>query len=146
MQTSQAHYLKIVLVDDDEEDALMFSEIINDINLSQAQVHVELEALQNGVLLADLLAQYRGILPNLLVMLDVKMPGEDGFAVLSRLKGNAATKRIPVVMYSSSDSEHDKSRAYQRCANGYVVKASEFQQMYRRLRHVVNYFAIANSV
>ena len=144
--SNQVHQLKIVLIDDDEEDALLFSEIIKDINLSQAGVVVELEAMQNAAQLNDRLEQYRASLPHLLIMLDVKMPGEDGFAVLSRLKGDAATKRIPVVMYSSSDSEHDRSRAYQRCANGYVVKADQFEQMYSRLRHVVNYFAIANSV
>lgn len=56
------------------------------------------------------------------IVLDLKLRRMDGQEVLRKLKGNARTQRIPVVIFSSSSDPVDIQRAYDLGANSYVVK------------------------
>ena len=56
------------------------------------------------------------------VFLDISMPGLTGWGVLERIRANEGTRRIPVVMVSSSNRQEDVRRSYDLGANGYVVK------------------------
>src|ERR1041385_6276042 len=58
----------------------------------------------------------------MLVLLDLKMPGVDGFEVRRRVKSDGVLKRIPVVVFSSSDREPDMVRSYDLGANAFVKK------------------------
>jgi two-component system, response regulator len=60
-------------------------------------------------------------LPNL-ILLDLRLPLVDGLEVLERVKHDARWKRIPVVVLTTSDAEPDVRGAYERGANGYLVK------------------------
>jgi CheY-like chemotaxis protein len=62
-----------------------------------------------------------------LILLDLKMPRMDGMEVLKRLKSDERTKRIPVVMMTSSREEADVTRSYDLGVNSYVVKPVDFQ-------------------
>jgi CheY-like chemotaxis protein len=57
-----------------------------------------------------------------IVLLDVRMPRLDGFEVLAHLKNDPALMKIPVIMLTSTDNQHEINRAYELGANGYVVK------------------------
>ncbi|CAM2859242.1 hypothetical protein RAHE111665_04495 [Rariglobus hedericola] len=57
-----------------------------------------------------------------IVLLDLKMPRKDGFAVLSWRKELPFGYRLPVVVFSSSSLQQDIDRAYSLGANSYVVK------------------------
>src|SRR5690242_6649706 len=59
--------------------------------------------------------------PNL-ILLDINMPGLGGSEVLARLRANAATRVIPVIILSSSDHSRDIRRCYELGANCYLVK------------------------
>lgn len=61
-----------------------------------------------------------------LILLDIKMPRVDGTEVLAAVKGNAATRRIPVVIMTSSHEEQDIARSYDLGANSYVIKPVDF--------------------
>lgn len=56
------------------------------------------------------------------VLLDIKMPGMDGFEVLRRLRASAPTRDLPVVLFSSSENALDIERAQRLGANGFVTK------------------------
>src|SRR4051812_49319470 len=60
-------------------------------------------------------------LPHLL-LLDLKMPRMDGFQVVGWVRQQPLLKRLPVIIFSSSDQEHDINRAYDLGANSYLVK------------------------
>jgi CheY-like chemotaxis protein len=60
-------------------------------------------------------------LPTLL-LLDLKMPRVDGFQVLEWLRRQPGLRRLPVVVFTSSDVSQDIRRAYDLGANSYVVK------------------------
>jgi len=64
-----------------------------------------------------------------LVFLDLKMPRVDGAQVLERIKGDPRTRRIPVVIMTSSEEESDMVRSYDLGANSYVVKPLDFAAM-----------------
>lgn len=56
------------------------------------------------------------------VLLDVRMPRLDGFEVLTHMKKDPTLMKIPVIMLTSTDNQHEINRAYELGANGYVVK------------------------
>lgn len=86
----------------------------------------------------------RGPLTPALVLLDVKMPRLDGFVVLERIRGNERTKRLPVVMLTSSDNEEDMGRSYDLGANGYVRKPVEFKAFSEAVGQLGLYWLLLN--
>jgi len=58
-----------------------------------------------------------------LVILDIVMPGEDGFSILQKIKGNPKTKNLPVIMHTNLYNDSDKAEALRLGAKEYVVKA-----------------------
>jgi len=57
-----------------------------------------------------------------LVLLDLSMPGMDGYDVLRRLRADEATRTLPTLIFSSSDRDEDIRRSYRDHANAYLVK------------------------
>jgi CheY-like chemotaxis protein len=56
------------------------------------------------------------------ILLDVMMPGMDGFSVLRRIRGDAQYKDIPVIMLTAKAGEHDHVRAFRDGADAYLTK------------------------
>ncbi|MDR5740006.1 response regulator [Caballeronia sp. LZ016] len=71
--------------------------------------------------------------PPAFVMLDLKMPIVDGFAVLTAMQRSPFLRHIPVVVLTSSRREEDLVRAYNHGANAYVVKPIEFPEFERAI-------------
>ena len=61
-----------------------------------------------------------------LILLDLKMPGMDGFEVLQWIKGRAELRQIPVIVLTPSSDLKDIKRAYHLGANSYIAKEAEF--------------------
>jgi two-component system, response regulator len=71
-----------------------------------------------------------------LVLLDLKLPGLNGHEVLERLRQDARTRHVPVVMLTSSVEAEDVHRSYVLGANSYVrkpVSLSEFVEMAKQI-------------
>jgi len=64
--------------------------------------------------------------PPRLILLDINLPGIDGFRLLSRLKHSTATATIPVLMMTSCDSVGDVEHAIALNADGYIFKEDLF--------------------
>lgn len=62
-----------------------------------------------------------------IVVLDLNLPGRRGEGLLQLLKSDKATRRLPVVVLSSSECPHDMARCYEAHAAAYVVKPATFQ-------------------
>jgi len=60
-----------------------------------------------------------------LILLDIMMPGIDGFEVLKRLKGNEKTQNIPVIMLTAKDEDEAKIKASGLYCEDYIVKPVE---------------------
>lgn len=59
-----------------------------------------------------------------IIMLDVILPGLDGFSVLEEVKKDKTTKNIPVIMLTNLGTEDDKAKGHKMGALDYLVKAS----------------------
>lgn len=63
-----------------------------------------------------------------MVILDLNLPKQSGFEVLTTLRADPGLRSLPVVVLSSSDLEDDVSRAYDAGANAYLVKSGDIEQ------------------
>ena len=79
-----------------------------------------------------------------MVLLDLKMPGTDGFDVLQWIRAEPAGKRLLVVVLTSSNLQADVDRAYDLGANSYLVKPVEFSQMLNLLQRFEVYWTEIN--
>ncbi|HZI83353.1 MAG TPA: response regulator [Casimicrobiaceae bacterium] len=79
-----------------------------------------------------------------LVLLDLKMPRVDGIEVLRVIKAREDTKRIPVVVMTSSQEESDVAVSYDLGVNSYVVKPIDFEQLAAVARNAGFYWLAIN--
>jgi len=79
-----------------------------------------------------------------LVLLDLKMPRVDGIEALKAVKGDVRTRRIPVVIMTSSQEESDVARSYELGANSYVVKPLDFASVAEVVRQAGYYWLAIN--
>ena len=79
-----------------------------------------------------------------IVLLDLKMPGIDGFEVLRQVKGSPILKRIPVIILTSSKEEGDRALSYDIGANSYLVKPITFDGFLEVVKQIEQYWIILN--
>lgn len=119
--------IDVLIVEDSESDAEMTIRALKKNNLANLFFHVN-----DGEEALDFLfreGKY-AVKPAehtlKVILLDLKMPKLNGKEVLVRIKGDIRTKKIPVVMLTSSKEDPDIQECYDLGANGYVVKPVDF--------------------
>ena len=78
------------------------------------------------------------------VLLDLKLPKVDGLEVLRRIRADERTRRLPVVVLTSSREEQDVIRSYDGGANSFVRKPVDFMQFTDAARHLGLYWLVMN--
>jgi CheY-like chemotaxis protein len=79
-----------------------------------------------------------------LMLLDLKMPGTDGFEVLKWARGEPELKRLLKVVLTSSNLQSDVDKAYELGANSYLVKPVEFNEMVNLIQRFEAYWTEIN--
>jgi CheY-like chemotaxis protein len=79
-----------------------------------------------------------------LILLDLKMPRVDGITVMREIKSNEQTRRIPVVIMTSSKEEKDIVDTYDLGANSYIVKPLDFDSLAEVARQAGFYWLAIN--
>jgi CheY-like chemotaxis protein len=79
-----------------------------------------------------------------LVLLDLKLPRLDGLEVLQRMRQDARTRFLPVVVLTSSKEDQDLLRSYALCANSYVRKPVDFDEFIEAVRKLGMYWLLLN--
>ena len=124
-----AQEVTILLVEDDPGHARLIEK-----NLRRSNITNEVVIASDGQQALDYLfgeGEYAGsehALP-LLVLLDLNMPMLDGYQVLERIKADDRTKRIPVVILTTTDDAREVSRCYDLGCNVYVTKPVDYGQL-----------------
>jgi CheY-like chemotaxis protein len=131
----------ILLAEDDSNDVLLIQRA-----LQKAGFQNPLKVVRNGEQAIDYLSgngiyadRKRFPLPFLL-LLDVKMPGTDGFEVLQWVRAEQELKRLLVIVLTSSNLQSDVDRAYDLGANSFLVKPVEFDDMVNMIRRFEVYW------
>jgi CheY-like chemotaxis protein len=139
------HEVEILLVEDNPQDAELTLRALKQRNLANQvfTCHDGAEALE--FFFGDSPHGLReiGVVPKV-ILLDLKLPKVDGLEVLRRLKEDERTKKIPVVVLTSSREEPDIARAYRLGANSYIVKPVDFEAFARAVSDVGLYWLLLN--
>jgi two-component system response regulator len=136
----------ILLVEDNPDDEALTLRALRKHKVAN-EVHVE----RNGAdalafLLGEAGADHApGPLPAL-VLLDLKLPKLDGVEVLRRLRGDPRTRRVPVVVLTSSAEERDRAETYDLGVNSYIRKPVDFEQFSEAVRQIGLYWLVLNEL
>ena len=71
-----------------------------------------------------------------LVLLDLNMPGLNGFEVLTEIRKDPSVRLLPVIVLTTSDQESDIVQSYERGANSYLTKPVSFDEFVRVIREI----------
>lgn len=72
-----------------------------------------------------------------LILLDVMMPGMDGFEVLDKVKANPAHAHTPIIMLTAKDQSADVLKGYQSGATSYLVKPFNLDELVETINQVL---------
>jgi two-component system response regulator len=135
----------ILLVEDDPNDEELTRRALKKNNIQNA-----LTVVRDGAEALDWLfgrGQYAGrdlnVLPQV-ILLDLKLPKVSGLEVLRAIRDDPRTKRLPVVLLTSSKEEQDVAAGYELGANSYVRKPVDFGEFAEAVRQVGVYWLILN--
>jgi two-component system, response regulator len=139
------NFVDILLVEDNINDAELAIRQLKKHNITNNLVHVT-----DGVQALDFIfttGQYsdRNIdHPPKLILLDIQMPKVNGMEVLAQIKADERTKKIPVVMLTSSKEDPDIQKCYGLGANSYIVKPVNFEGFAEAIKHLGFYWLLLN--
>jgi two-component system response regulator len=132
----------ILLIEDNPSDIRL-----TQIALTKSHIANELVVVQDGqealdyLFNPDMLA--RRDFPAL-ILLDIKLPKVDGFEVLQQLRTHELTRRLPVVILTSSREERDVAAGYDLGVNSYIQKPVDFDQFVDAIQHMGLYWLVLN--
>lgn len=137
--------MKILLVEDNPDDELLILRELRRQNVVNkiAVVRDGVEALDYLFGEGDHAERDANDCPTLMI-LDLKLPKLDGLEVLRRVRVDARTKLMPIVVMTSSDEEKDIVVSYSLGANGYVRKPVDFDEFREAVRHLHLYWVLTN--
>ncbi|MDO5126333.1 MAG: response regulator transcription factor [Eubacteriales bacterium] len=81
-------------------------------------------------------AAMKEILPDLL-LLDIMLPGEDGLSILKRLRANASTKALPIIMVTAKSTEIDTVKGLDQGADDYITKPFGVMELMSRVKAIL---------
>ncbi len=137
--------LSILLVEDNASDAEMTIRALKQNKLANNLLHVKDGAQALDFIFCEGDHTQRSIESQpKVIMLDLKMPKVNGLEVLARIKGDARTREIPVVVLTSSKEDPDIKKCYELGVNSYVVKPVEFEDFYKAVSDLGLYWMIVN--
>ena len=134
--------VSILIVEDDAGHARLIEK-----NLKRAKISNRITRVENGQEALDFLhseGAFKGIeRPSpLLVLLDLNMPVLDGYQVLERMKADPDTKKIPVVVLTTTDDAREVARCYQLGCSVYITKPVDYESFCEAIQQLGFFMSI----
>ncbi|GAA3522995.1 hypothetical protein GCM10022393_42160 [Aquimarina addita] len=123
--------LKIVLVDDDEDDRTFFKDAIEEVDIK-----TNLLLFGNGQEFMDYITLPGQSLPHL-VFLDLNMPIKNGIQCLTEIREIPTIKDLLIAIYSTSSSDQDIEDTFIKGANIYINKPNDFKKLKKIIKDVL---------
>jgi len=135
----------ILLVEDNARDQALTMRALKKSNVANEVVVVRdgVEALEYFFGSGTDTVRVPEVMPQL-VLLDLKLPKVNGLEVLRKIRADERTRRLPVVVFTSSSEEEDMIKSYNLGANSYVRKPVEFEQFLEATRQLGLYWLVLN--
>ena len=135
MENGKKHF--ILLVEDNLDDEALVVR-----SLKKSGILNEVVVVRDGAEALDFVfcqGQYADRDPQLrpaVILLDLRLPKIDGMEVLQRIRADRKTRRLPVVVLTSSDEQNDIAKSYDLGVNSYVRKPIEFNEFSGAVRQL----------
>ena len=133
--------LRMLLIDDCALEATLVEKAVQECDQIQL-IHVARNG-EEAVLFLQRMRQHDGAERPDLILLDLHMPGKDGFEVLQDIKNNANLASIPVILFTTSDCEADIARSYAGGASTFITKPATFEELQQVLNDLGRYWSNA---
>ena len=136
--------ITILLVEDDPGHAVLIEK-----NLRRAGISNDIVTVNDGQSAVDVLLK-RDSSPGdahaypLLVLLDLNLPVLDGYQVLKIIKQDERTKRIPVIILTTTDNPSEVAKCYELGCNAYVTKPVEYEAFCRAIQNLGQILSVLN--
>ena len=136
-----------MLIEDNAEDASLAIRALQKNQICNSLLHLSdgTEALQYLFCQGVFSHRNSGDLPKV-ILLDLKMPKLDGLEILKRIRSNERTRRVPVVILSSSNQNADIRQCLEHGANSYVVKPVDFEEFVQAVTGIGRYWLHLNQI
>ena len=137
----------ILLVEDNPDDAELTLRAFSKHKIANEVVHVSDGEEALDYLFAS--GRYQGrdeATDPTVVLLDLKLPKVSGLDVLRRMRADERTRRMPVVVLTSSSEERDIIASYDLGANSFVPKPVDFAQFMEAVRELCLYWLVLNQL
>ena len=142
----------ILIAEDDADDRFLLKAAFEENGFND-----ELHFVENGVEVLDYLHKIAGNvgLPGgqpvevkmpRFILLDLNMPKKDGREVLKEIKQNNLLKKIPVIIFSTTNNEQEMRRCYELGANSYITKPNSFENLIKTVAAFRSYWIHTTSM
>lgn len=143
--TQEKDFVEILLIEDNKHDAELAMMALEESNLANHAVRLkDGEEALNYIFAKGPYADRDIHQQPKVILLDLKMPKVGGLEVLQQIRSDERTRRIPVVVLSSSKEEKDVSMCYQLGVNSYIVKPVDFDQLTNIISLISSYWVLLN--
>jgi len=123
-----SHKRTILVVDD-------MSQIRNILSFSLRKEGYEIKVASNGI---DALKYALGDKPPDLIILDIMMPGMDGYEVIKKIRASDTTKDIPIIFLTAKAQKKDVQKGIEVGCNDYVVKPFKMDDLRQKIAALLN--------
>ena len=116
----------VLMVDDDQDNYFLANEAF-----MACGIQLDFHYLADGIKLMDYLSedsQSEADGPPTLILLDLNMPRKDGRQILMEIKGDPRLREIPIVIFTTSSEENDKSLTLSAGADLFITKPAAFKE------------------
>lgn len=130
----------ILLVDDNPHDVVLIRLAFRKVGIIDTIQLVKDGAEAMRYIIGEgMYADRRQFPPPTLILLDLKMPGANGFEVLKWIRSQETLEALVVVVMSGSRDDGDIQRAYQLGANSYLIKPTKFEDLVKMMESLKDY-------
>lgn len=123
----------ILYIEDNKDAIIFFNRVVHNLG------DYHFKTTEDGNSAIKILEEEKGFEPEM-ILLDINLPGMNGFEILQYVRTKTAYKHIPVIMFTSSDDLMDIEKSYEFGANAYLIKPANLHSLREVLADTFNFW------